>query len=85
MPMRRTKKPSEHWEGTIDLLLRLVGVNAEDDLPLVWQTWANCHKKEARAVLQEHLRDNARHLKVAAKTVKSQMLPVVRACTYDSN
>jgi hypothetical protein len=32
MPMRCIKKPSKHWEGTIDLLLHLVGINAEDNL-----------------------------------------------------
>jgi hypothetical protein len=56
---KRVKKPSEHWEGTIDLLLRLAGVDAEADLPPVWGAWANCNKKEARMVLQEHLRTNA--------------------------
>jgi hypothetical protein len=37
MPACPTKKPSEHWEGMIDLLLCLVGVNTEDDLPPIWQ------------------------------------------------
>jgi hypothetical protein len=41
-------RPSEHWEGTIDLLLRLVGVGAEDNLPPIWLAWANYNKKEAR-------------------------------------
>jgi hypothetical protein len=51
---KKVKKPSKHWEGTINLLLRLVGVNDEADLPPVWHAWANCNKKEARMVLQEH-------------------------------
>jgi hypothetical protein len=33
---RRIKKPSKYWEGTIDLLLRLVGVSSENDLPPIW-------------------------------------------------
>jgi hypothetical protein len=33
---RCVKKPSEQWEGTIDLLLRLTGVTMEADLPSIW-------------------------------------------------
>lgn len=61
-PARRVKKPSEQWEGTINLLLRLTGISAEDNLPPFWLAWANCNKKEACTLLQEHLRENARSL-----------------------
>jgi hypothetical protein len=58
MPLSCIKISNKHWEGTTGLLLCLVGVNAEDGLPLIWQAWANCHKKEEHTMLQEHLRDN---------------------------
>jgi hypothetical protein len=50
---RRVKKPSKQWEGTIGLLLCLVGVTAEIDLPPLWHAWSNCNKKESRTILQE--------------------------------
>jgi hypothetical protein len=83
-PTRRVKKPSEHWEGTIDLLLRLVGVNAEDELPAIWQAWANCHKKEARTVLQEHLRDNARSLGLPEPVASGELTTMLMSLSFDS-
>jgi hypothetical protein len=54
-PTRHVKKPSEQWEATIDLLLQLMGITREADSPPIWDAWANCNKKEAHAILQEHL------------------------------
>jgi hypothetical protein len=74
---------TNNWEGTIDLLLRLVGVNAEDDLPLIWQAWANCHKKEARTVLQEHLRDNARNLGLPEPVASGELTTMLTSLSFD--
>jgi hypothetical protein len=83
-PARRIKKPSEHWEGTIDLLLRLVGINAEDDLPLIWQAWANCHKKEASTILQEHLWDNAHNLGLPEPIASGELTTMIMSLSFDS-
>jgi hypothetical protein len=83
-PAQRTKKPSKHWEGTIDLLLRLVGIGAEDDLPPIWPAWANCNKKEARTVLQERLRDNARILGLPKPVATGDLTTMLISLSFDS-
>jgi hypothetical protein len=83
-PARRIKKPSEHWEGTIDLLLRLVGVSAESDLPPLWHAWSNCNKKEARTVLQAHLRDNARALGLPEPVASGDLTTMLNTMAFDS-
>ena len=83
-PARRIKKPSEHWEGTIDLLLRLVGVTAESDLPPLWHAWSNCNKKEARTVLQAHLRDNARALGLPEPVASGNLTTMLNTMAFDS-
>jgi hypothetical protein len=83
-PARHIKKLSEHWEGTINLLLCLVGVNAEDDLPLIWQAWANCHKKEAHTLLQEHLRDNAHNLGLPEPVASGELNTMLMSLSFDS-
>jgi hypothetical protein len=81
---RRVKKPSEQWEGTIDLLLRLTGVLAEADLPPIWSAWANCNKKEARTVLQEHLRDNARLLGLPEPVATGELTTMLTSLAFNS-
>jgi hypothetical protein len=58
-PAKKDQKPSDHWRGTIDLLLRVVQVGSEADLPDVWSAWARANKKEHRNVLQEKLQETA--------------------------
>jgi hypothetical protein len=82
-PAHCTKKPSEHWEGTIDLLLRLVGVTAESDLPPLWHAWSNCNKKESRTVLQEHLCDNARALGLPEPVASGDLTTMLNTMAFD--
>jgi hypothetical protein len=81
---RRIKKPSERWEGTIDLLMRLTGVATESDLPPIWDAWANCNKKEARTVLQEHLRDNARILGLPEPVATGELTTMLTTLAFNS-
>jgi hypothetical protein len=79
---KKVKKPSEHWEGTIDLLLRLVGVTDEIDLPPVWHAWANCNKKEARMVLQEHLRTNSSALNLPEPVASGELTTMLMTMAF---
>jgi hypothetical protein len=80
---RRVKKPSEQWEGTIDLLLHLVGVTAEIDLPPIWHAWSNCNKKESRTILQEHLRDNAQALGLPEPVASGDLTTMLNTSAFD--
>jgi hypothetical protein len=45
-PAKKDLKFSEYWRGTINLLLRIVQVGSEADLPNIWTVWAQDNKKE---------------------------------------
>jgi hypothetical protein len=51
------KLPSavDKFKHTIHILLRLINVDDEDDLPILWHEWANCGKKQELAVLRDLL------------------------------
>jgi hypothetical protein len=53
------KLPSmvEKFRHTLHILLRLLMVDDEDSLPLLWHKWANCGKKQEMAILR-NLLDN---------------------------
>jgi hypothetical protein len=78
------KKPSEHWKGTINLLLLLVGASAEDNLPPTWHAWANCNKKEAPAVLQEHLLESAQNLGLPEPVASGDLTTMLMSLSFDS-
>ena len=59
VPAKKDQKPSDHWQGTINLLLRIVQVGSEADLPDVWSAWARANKKEHWNVLQEKLQETS--------------------------
>jgi hypothetical protein len=54
-PAKKDQKRSDHRQGTVDLLLHMVQVGSEADLPAVWPAWAQANKKEHQNVLQEKL------------------------------
>jgi hypothetical protein len=58
-PAKKDQKPSDHWRGTIDLLLCIVQVGSEADLPDAWSAWAPANKKEHWNILQERLQETA--------------------------
>jgi hypothetical protein len=51
------KPPSavDKFKHTIHILLRLINVDDEDDLPILWHEWVNCGKKQELAVLRDLL------------------------------
>ena len=84
---RHIKKPSEQWQGTIDLLLRLTGATTiEADLPPIWDAWTNCNKKEeAHTVLQEHLQDNAQTLGLPQPVATGKLTRMLNLLAFNSS
>jgi hypothetical protein len=85
----QTKKPSQAWKGTIDILLRLCQVSSIEDLPQLWHDWANCKKELRHTVLQEHLRRMARALKllvpIATTDLANALYSLSFAGSYEGN
>jgi hypothetical protein len=82
---RHIKKPSEQWQGTIDLLLRLTGATIEADLLPIWDAWTNCNKKEAHTVLQEHLQDNAQTLGLPQPVATGKLTTMLDLLAFNSS
>jgi hypothetical protein len=53
LPHENHKQPSDHWKGTIDLLLKLMNIGSEAGVPGFWHKLANANMKEAHAIIQE--------------------------------
>jgi hypothetical protein len=53
------KPPSavDKFKHTLHILMRLLMVDDEDNLPILWHEWANCGKKQEMAILK-HLLEN---------------------------
>jgi hypothetical protein len=53
------KLPSavDKFKHTLHILLRLLNLDDEEELPILWHEWANCGKKQELPILQ-HLSDN---------------------------
>jgi hypothetical protein len=49
------KLPSDRFNVTLPVLLDLLQIANEDDLPVLWHRWANCTKKQEVQVLRDSL------------------------------
>jgi hypothetical protein len=54
------KLPSDRFNVTLPVLLDLLQIPSEDDLPPIWHRWANCTKKQEVQVLWDSLDAYAR-------------------------
>ena len=83
-PVDKTKRPSECWAGTADILMRLCQVTDEDDLPGLWHDWANSKEKLRRQVLQERLRRTATTMKLPCPIATDALVAVLFELAFAS-
>ncbi len=72
------KLPSDRFKVTLPILLDLLQIASEDDLPPIWHLWANCTKKQEVQVLRDALDAYARSNEAFAPGVPIVTLQLVQ-------